>query len=57
MISTVKLHEEFYLRPKTLIATLLEIIDWTRLDLIDPIENNKETRLKTIKLIDFYRVS
>ena len=37
--------------------TLLEIIDWTRLDSIDPIENDKETRLETIKLIDFDHVS
>ena len=27
------------------------------MDSIDPIENDKETRLETIKLIDFYRVS
>ena len=33
---------------------LLEIIDWARLDSIDLNENDKETRLKTIKLIDFY---
>ena len=33
---------------------LLEIIDWTRLDSIDPIQNNKEARLETIKLIGFY---
>ena len=36
-----------------MIPSLLEIIDWTRLNSIDPIENDKET----IKLIDFNRVS
>ena len=34
--------------------SLLEIIDWTRLDSIDPIENDKEARMERIKLIDFY---
>ena len=41
----------FYFRN---MVTLLEIITWTRLDSIDPIENDKETRLETIKLIGFY---
>ena len=35
------------------VESLLEIIDWTQLDSIDPFENDKETRLETIKLIDF----
>ena len=31
--------------------SFLEIIAWTRLDSIDPIENDKKARLETIKLI------
>ena len=47
----------FVKRTKILLRSLLEIIDWTRLDSIDPIENDKESRFETIKFIDFYRVS
>ena len=52
-VATTQLHFTKLRSIDLIVESLLEIIDWTRLDSIDPIENDKEARLETIKLIDF----